>query len=124
MDEIGNLTQFLAATYILSVYDFNTNDFCGSRSLNASSCVDRACYTNYSTEEFLSACNHSNMVKVVIHATNAFGNGSESEPIQISIGKFMIMASFANLRYIIMITVASNKVMMTTTNSDGKSVWL
>ena len=86
-DRIGNLTQFLAATYILSFYDAYSNKSCGSTSINASSCVHQVCCINYSINYILSSCIHSNQVKIIIYAINVFGNGSKSEPVIISVGK-------------------------------------
>jgi hypothetical protein len=53
--------------------------------------MNRTCYTSYPIKEFLPTCTHSISVKVIIHAINAFGNGSESNPIPIAIGKCMIL---------------------------------
>ena len=90
--------------------------------------MNRTCYTSYSIKELLPACTQStsSVVKVVIHGINAFGNGSESSPITISIGKCIIL----NIRFesiLINNNIGTqNTTMLTTANSysNGKSLWL
>ena len=80
-----------ANTYYLTYSDPSSRESCGSTSVDASTCVNGICYSNYSYERLLPDCIDLEAINVTVHALNVFGNGSKSEPVQIFIGKLLFL---------------------------------
>ena len=94
-----------ATTYYLTYIDPSTDTFCGSTSVDASTCVKGICYSNYSYERLLPGCIDSEVINVTVHALNVLGNGSKSEPVQVLIGKLLfLLVDDLFLLYYILIT--------------------
>ena len=82
-----------ATTYFITYTDPSTGEFCGSTSVDASTCVNGICYSNYSYERLLPGCIDSEAVNVTINALNVFGNGSDTEAVQILLSRLLFLSA-------------------------------
>ena len=87
MQEQFNITDEVdgsAISYTITYYDATSGSVCGSDTIytSESMCIKQKCshIVNLSSQ-----CNKSNSIAVTIFATSILGNGSSSNPVNISV---------------------------------------
>ena len=67
---------------------------CGIETIQAASCVDRACLSHLQLSD--NACSNSSNITVTVFATNILGNGPLSKPVFVEISKSINYLLFSN----------------------------